>query len=64
MLQPSNAVPIASWFDDPEDRELLDLIPFLEDLNLVEDVREILGSALSVPLTPLTPASTPFNSGI
>jgi len=49
MLQPSNAVPIASWFDDTEDRELLDLVPFLEDLSLVEDVREILATSLTSP---------------
>lgn len=41
MLQPANAVPITSWFDDPEDRELVDLIPFLNDLNMVDDVREV-----------------------
>jgi RNA polymerase II subunit A small phosphatase-like protein len=41
MLQPSNAVPITSWFDDPTDRELIDLIPFLSDLNMMDDVREV-----------------------
>lgn len=41
-LQPENAVPIKSWFDDPNDNELLDLIPILEALTKVKDVREVL----------------------
>lgn len=35
MFHPENAVPIDSWFDDMNDTELLDLIPFLEDLTKV-----------------------------
>ena len=31
-------VPIPSWFDDPNDRELLNLLPFMEDLSEAEDV--------------------------
>jgi len=42
LLQPENAVPIDSWFDDPQDTELLDLIPFLDDLALCDDVRDVL----------------------
>ena len=42
MFHPANAIPIASWFDDKNDTELLDLIPFLQDLNLVDDVRAVL----------------------
>ena len=42
MLQPENAVPIKSWFDDPSDTQLLDLIPFLEQLAYKADVRPIL----------------------
>ncbi|KAJ3343823.1 hypothetical protein HDU91_000325 [Kappamyces sp. JEL0680] len=45
LFQPANAIPIASWFDDPNDQELLDLIPFLEDLNMVEDVRAVLDNS-------------------
>lgn len=27
MLQPEQAMPIISWYDDPKDRQLFDLIP-------------------------------------
>ncbi len=36
LFNPENAVPIDSWFDDPNDTELLDLIPFLEDIRCAE----------------------------
>jgi len=38
-------VPIVSWFDDPLDRELLDLVSFFERLACVDDVYEFLGSS-------------------
>ncbi|GAU16641.1 hypothetical protein TSUD_325910 [Trifolium subterraneum] len=38
-FQVDNGIPIESWFDDPSDRELLLLIPFLESLVGVDDVR-------------------------
>jgi len=31
-----------SWFDDPNDRELLDLIPFLDNLSKTMDVCQAL----------------------
>ncbi|KAF9308359.1 hypothetical protein BG003_011218 [Podila horticola] len=42
IFHQSNAVPISSWFNDPHDTELLDLIPFLADLTVVDDVNPVL----------------------
>lgn len=42
IFHPENAVPVASWFDDMSDTELLDLIPFFEGLSKVDDIHEIL----------------------
>ena len=36
-------VPVTSWFDDPNDMELLDLIPFFEALDKVDNVLTVLG---------------------
>ncbi|KAG7446381.1 NLI interacting factor [Guyanagaster necrorhizus] len=45
IFHPNNAVPVSSWFNDPHDAELVDLIPFLIDLTSVPDVRGILNPA-------------------
>lgn len=45
LFHPRNAVPVVSWFDDPTDRELLDLIPFFEELSKVEDIYTFLANS-------------------
>lgn len=42
IFHPENAVPVASWFNDMSDTELLDLIPFFERLSKVDDIYDIL----------------------
>ncbi|XP_034550049.1 carboxy-terminal domain RNA polymerase II polypeptide A small phosphatase 1-like [Notolabrus celidotus] len=42
IFHPDNAVPVASWFDDMSDTELLDLIPFFERLSKVDDIYDFL----------------------
>jgi RNA polymerase II subunit A small phosphatase-like protein len=42
IFHPDNAVPVASWFDDTADTELLYLIPFFERLASVDNVYTVL----------------------
>lgn len=42
MFQPENALPILSWYDNPEDRELPRLANILERLAYEEDVRKVI----------------------
>jgi len=46
LFHPHNSVPVSSWFNDPHDGELADLIPFLSDLAFVPDVRGILNGGM------------------
>jgi len=42
MFQPENAMPILSWYDNMEDRELYRLGAILERLAYEEDIRKII----------------------
>jgi CTD nuclear envelope phosphatase 1 len=39
---PDNAIPIEGWINDPTDNDLLHLVPLLEGLQYVTDVRAFL----------------------
>ena len=41
-LNVDNAIPIEGWINDPTDNDLLHLIPILEALQYVTDVRALL----------------------
>jgi len=45
-LFPDNAIPIKSWFHDPKDTALLNLLPVLDALRFTSDVRTILSRNL------------------
>ncbi|KAF7069470.1 hypothetical protein CFC21_075096 [Triticum aestivum] len=47
-FQLDNGIPIESWFDDPNDKELLALLPFLESLVEVEDVRPFIATKFNL----------------
>ncbi|GAA5856644.1 hypothetical protein JCM8547_005907 [Rhodosporidiobolus lusitaniae] len=53
VFHPNNAVPISSWFNDPHDTELTDLVPFLTDLGMVDDVRAVLDANLYQQIGPV-----------
>ncbi|KAL5552601.1 hypothetical protein UlMin_040002 [Ulmus minor] len=47
-FQVDNGIPIESWFDDRSDKELLLLLPFLESLVGVEDVRTLIAKRFNL----------------
>ena len=47
-------VPVSSWFDDMSDSELLDLMPFFENLARVDNVYSILRTTAAE-----SPSTTP-----
>lgn len=48
IFHPQHSIPISSWFSDTHDNELLDLLPFLEDISKpnVDDVGLVLDISL------------------
>lgn len=42
LFQPENAVPVTSWYEDKNDRELFHVMPVLERLAGVVDVRTVI----------------------
>lgn len=42
LFQPENSLPSISWYDDMSDKELNDMVPILEKLAIVKDVRPYL----------------------
>lgn len=47
-FQVDNGIPIESWFDNRSDHELLSLLPFLESLIGVEDVRPLIAKKFNL----------------
>ncbi|KAI9319334.1 HAD-like domain-containing protein [Dichotomocladium elegans] len=46
LFHNANAVPVSTWFNDPHDTELTDLIAFLEDIAEATDVTMVLDNSL------------------
>ncbi|XP_044743874.1 carboxy-terminal domain RNA polymerase II polypeptide A small phosphatase 1 [Chrysoperla carnea] len=63
IFHPDNAVPVASWFDDMTDSELLDLIPFFEKLSKVDNVYTVLCNS-NHPYNSIPPPQQPSNNSI
>ncbi|GAM19175.1 hypothetical protein SAMD00019534_023500 [Acytostelium subglobosum LB1] len=42
LFHPENAIPIESWFDSDSDRQLMEVLPLLDSLTKVDDVRTCL----------------------
>lgn len=62
-FQVDNGIPIESWFDDRSDQELLLLLPFLESLVGVDDVRPHIAKKFNLR-EKVAAATYPFSSRI
>lgn len=60
IFHPENAVPCTSWFDDMENKELLEFIPFFEQLSQADNIYSVLRSVQRTEggPTPVPPPST------
>jgi len=61
IFHPENAVPCTSWFDDMENKELLEFIPFFEQLSKADNIYTVLRSVQRTeggPTPPVPPPST------
>lgn len=61
-FQVDNGIPIESWFDDRSDQELLLLLPFLESLAGVEDVRPLIVQKFNIREKIAAAVYPPLNS--
>lgn len=61
-FQVDNGIPIESWFDDRTDQELLLLLPFLETLVGVEDVRPLIAKKYNLRQKIAAAVYPPLNS--
>ncbi|KAI8588438.1 hypothetical protein BDZ88DRAFT_421518 [Geranomyces variabilis] len=62
-FHPQNAIPVSTWMWDPNDTELLDLIPFLEDLKNCDDVTMVLDQTLDLGTLAATTATHVHSGG-
>eukprot|EP00457_Paulinella_chromatophora_P001597 gb/GEZN01001599.1/.p1 GENE.gb/GEZN01001599.1/~~gb/GEZN01001599.1/.p1 ORF type:complete len:436 (+),score=46.19 gb/GEZN01001599.1/:252-1559(+) len=46
--QVDNGIPIQSWLDDPQDKELLNMLPFLETMKDLDDVRPLIRNTFRI----------------
>ncbi|XP_058093210.1 uncharacterized protein LOC131239499 [Magnolia sinica] len=61
-FQVDNGIPIESWFDDRSDQALLSLLPFLETLVGVEDVRPLIAKKFNLRERVAAAANPPLSS--
>ncbi|KAE9550190.1 hypothetical protein FO519_006598 [Halicephalobus sp. NKZ332] len=61
-FHPRNAVPVRTWFDDPNDSELLDLIPILERLAKTDNIYPLL-KELSEEMNSTVPNRISYDDG-